>query len=154
MPTRSVYVQKNHLEWVNSPPVMARGTVVVTPTDSRTLYAFDAQTGQLRWDRPRGQDLRSIYGVKDGLLVLGGEGVGSCGLQAGRPVSPPTAGELRGSGRGVVAEDGIYVPGQDKLRRLNWDGSWDESLARRWPGGVADGGNLLIVDGAVVLATQ
>ncbi|HLY12429.1 MAG TPA: PQQ-binding-like beta-propeller repeat protein [Planctomycetota bacterium] len=154
MPTRSVYVQKNRLEWVNSPPVVARGIVVVTPTDSQSLYALDAQTGQLRWDRLRGQDLRTLYGVRDGTLVLGGERVELCDLLTGRPTSPPMADELRGSGRGVIADDGIYVPGQDKLRRLNWDGSWDESSARRWPGGVQDGGNLLIVDGAVVLAAQ
>ena len=154
MPTRSVYVQKNRLEWVSSPPVAARGTVVVTPTDSQNLYAMDAQTGQLRWDRPRGSDVRTVYGVRDGTLVLGGERVELCDLLTGRPTSPPMADELRGSGRGVLAEDGIYVPGQDKLRRLNWDGTWDEASARRWPGGVADGGNLIIVDGAVVLATQ
>ena len=154
MPTRSVYVQKNRLEWVSSPPVFARGIVVVTPADSQWLYALDGQTGQLRWDRPRGQDLRTLYGVRDGTLVLGGERVELCDLLTGRPAAPPMADELRGSGRGVISEDGIYVPGQDKLRRLNWDGTWDESSARRWPGGVADGGNLLIVDGAVVLAAQ
>jgi len=154
MPTRSVYVQKNRLEWVSSPPVFARGIVVVTPTDSQSLYALDGQTGQLRWDRPRGQDLRTLYGVRDGTLVLGGERVELCDLLTGRPASPPMADELRGTGRGVIAEDGIYVPGQDKLRHLNWDGTWDESSARRWPGGVTDGGNLLIVDGAVVLAAQ
>lgn len=154
MPTRSVYVQKNRLEWVNSPPAVARGTVVVTPTDSQSLYALDAQTGQLRWDRLRGQDLRTIYGIRDGTLVLGGERIELCDLQTGRPASPPMAEELRGSGRGVISAGGIYVPGQDKLRRLNWDGTWDEASARRWPGGVADGGNLLIVDGAVILAAQ
>lgn len=154
MPTRSVYVQKNRLEWVSSPPVFARGTVVFTPTDSHFLYAFDSQTGQLRWDRTRGQDLRTIYGVKDGTLVLGGERVELCDLLTGRPASPPMADELRGSGRGVISRDGIYVPGQDKLRRLNWDGTWDESSSRRWPGGVQDGGNLVVVDGTVVLATQ
>src|SRR4029078_5067735 len=31
---------------------------------------------------------------------------------------------------------------------------WDEASSRRWPGGVADGGNLVIVDGAVILASQ
>jgi outer membrane protein assembly factor BamB/TolA-binding protein len=154
MPTRSVYVQKNRLEWVNSPPVVARGTVAVTPTDSHFLYALDAQSGQLRWDRPRGQDVRMLYGVQDATLVLGGERLELCDLQSGRPVSPPMTDELRGSGRGVIAADGIYVPGLDKLRKVNWDGSWDESAARRWPGGLGDGGNLVIVDGAVVLASQ
>src|SRR5438552_4169361 len=62
--------------------------------------------------------------------------------------------ELRGSGRGVLAPYGIYVPGQDKLRKVNWDGTWDEASAHRWPGGLGDGGNLLIVDGAAVLASQ
>lgn len=154
MPTRSVYVQKNRLEWVNSPPVTARGVVAVTPTDSHTLYALDAQTGQLRWDRPRGQDVRTMYGVKETTLVLGGERLELCDLLTGRPVSPPMTDELRGTGRGVIAADGIYVPGQDKLRRVNWDGSWDENAARRWPGGLGDGGNLVIVDGAAVLASQ
>jgi outer membrane protein assembly factor BamB len=154
MPTRSVYVQKNRLEWVNSPPVVARGTVAVTPTDSHFLYALDAQSGQLRWDRPRGQDVRMLYGVKDTTLVLGGERLELCDLLSGRALSPPMTDELRGSGRGVLAPDGIYVPGQDKLRKVNWDGTWDESAARRWPGGLGDGGNLFIVDGAVVLASQ
>lgn len=154
MPTRSVYVQKNRLEWVSAPPVVTRGVAVVGPTDSHYLVALDAQTGQLRWDHARGQDLRSFYGAKDGLLVLGGERLEICDLLTGRPASPPMSDELRGTGRGVIAEDGIYVPGQDKLRRLNWDGTWDEASARRWPGGLSDGGNLVIVDGAVVLSSQ
>jgi len=154
MPTRSVYVQKNRLEWVSGPAVVTRGVAVVAPTDSHYLVALDVQTGQLRWDKPRGQDLRTVYGARDGLLVLGGERLEICDIQTGRPSTPPMTDELRGSGRGLIAEDGIYVPGQDKLRRLNWDGSWDEASSRRWPGGVADGGNLVIVDGAVVLASQ
>jgi outer membrane protein assembly factor BamB/TolA-binding protein len=154
MPTRSVYVQKNRLEWVNSPPAVARGTAVVTPTDSHFLYALDAQSGKLRWDRARGQDVRVIYGVKDSTLVLGGERLELCDLQTGRPLAPPMTDELRGSGRGAIAADGIYVPGQDKLRKVSWEGTWDESSSRRWPGGLGDGGNLIVVDGAFVLASQ
>ena len=89
MPTRSVYVQKNRLEWVNSPPAVARGTVAVTPTDSHFVYAFDSRTGQARWDRPRGQDVRMIYGVKDGTLVLGGERLEIVDVLSGRPSRPP-----------------------------------------------------------------
>jgi len=154
MPTRSVYVQKNRLEWVNSPPAVARGTVAVTPTDSHFLYAFDAQTGQARWDRPRGQDVRMIYGVKEGTLVLGGERLELVDVLSGRLLSPPMTDELRGSGRGVISADGIYVPGIDKLRRVSWEGTWDEASSKRWPGGIGDGGNLIIVDGAAVLASQ
>lgn len=154
MPTRSVYVQKNRLEWINSAPVVSRGTVAVTPTDSRFLYAFDTASGQPRWERLRGQDVRMIYGARDSTLVLGGERLELYDMATGRPVSPPMTDELRGSGRGVLSADGIYVPGQDKLRKVNWDGTWDESAARRWPGGMGDGGNLVVVDGAIVLASQ
>ncbi|MBI3856525.1 MAG: PQQ-binding-like beta-propeller repeat protein [Planctomycetes bacterium] len=154
MPTRSVYVQKNRLEWVNAPPVVSLGTAAFTPTDSHYLYALDAQTGQLRWDRPRGQDVRMMYGARESTLVLGGERLELCDLSSGRSVSPPMTDELRGTGRGVLSSDGIYVPGQDKLRRVGWDGTWDETAARRWPGGLGDGGNLIVVDGAVVLASQ
>jgi outer membrane protein assembly factor BamB/TolA-binding protein len=154
MPTRSVYVQKNRLEWVNSPPVVSRGIAVVTPTDSHSLYALDTQTGRLRWDRPRGQDVRVVYGVMESTLVLGGERLELCDLQSGKQLSPPMTDELRGSGRGVIAADGIYVPCQDKLRKVSWEGTWDEASARRWPAGLGDGGNLFIVDGAVVLASQ
>lgn len=153
-PTRSVYVLKNRLEWVSSPPVVARGVAAVTPTDSDTLYALDTQTGQLRWDRPRGQDVRTMYGAKDATLVLGGERLEMVDIRTGQAVAPPMTDELRGSGRGVIAADGIYVPCQDKLRKVNWDGTWDEASARRWQNGPGDGGNLLVVDGAMVLASQ
>jgi TolA-binding protein len=95
-----------------------------------------------------------VYGVKDSTLVLGGERLELCDLQTGRPLAPPMTDELRGSGRGVIASDGIYVPGQDKLRKVSWEGTWDESVSRRWPGGLGDGGNLIVVDGAFVLASQ
>jgi len=153
MPTRSVYVTKNRLGWVSSPPVVARGVVAVTPTDSDLLYGLDARTGELKWEHPRVREVRCLYGVRDTTLVLGGERLELLDVRTGERVAPLVS-ELDGTGRGVVAQDAIYVPCRDKLRRVGWDGAWDEEKSRPWPGGPGDGGNLLVVDGAMVLATQ
>jgi outer membrane protein assembly factor BamB len=153
-PTRNVHVTKNPLGWVNSPPVAARGIVVVTPTDSPCLYALNARTGLLVWERLRGRDVRVIYGVKDATLVLGGERLEFCDIRTGRPTDATASPDIGATGRGVVAEDGIYVPCRDMLRKVGWDGRWIETASRRWTGGIGDGGNLVVVDGALVVATQ
>jgi outer membrane protein assembly factor BamB/tetratricopeptide (TPR) repeat protein len=153
-PTRSVYVTKNRLEWVSAPPLVSGDTVAVTPTDSYLLYALDARTGELRWERPRGREVRAILGAREGAIALGGERVEILDLKTGESRGVPAGDELQGSGRGAAASDGLYIPCRDKLRRLNWDGTWDEARSRAWPGGISEGGNLLVVDGTVILATQ
>jgi outer membrane protein assembly factor BamB/tetratricopeptide (TPR) repeat protein len=153
-PTRSVYVTKNRLEWVSAPPLVAGDAVAVTPTDSEFLSVLDAKTGELRWDQKRGRDVRSIFGAREGAIVLGGPRVEILDLRTGESRGVPAGDELQGTGRGAVAADGLYVPCRDKLRRLNWDGRWDEERSRAWPGGISEGGNLLVVDGTVILATQ
>jgi tetratricopeptide (TPR) repeat protein len=133
--------------------VVARGVVAVTPTDSFLVCGLDARTGELRWEQPRDAAIRCLYGARDATLVLGGERLELRDIRTGERLAPPVA-DLDGTGRGVVAEDGIYVPCRDKLRRVGWDGAWDEQKSRSWPGGADNGGNLLVVDGAVILATQ
>ncbi len=153
-PTRSVYVRKNLLEWVNSPAVVAEGVAALTPTDSAFLTAVDARDGRILWERPRGSALRTLYGAKGSTLVLGGERLELLDLKTGAALVPPAGAELGGSGRGVLAEDGIYVPCRDRLVKVAWDGTWDAASSRRWPGTRAEGGNLLVVDGALLLASQ
>jgi outer membrane protein assembly factor BamB/thioredoxin-like negative regulator of GroEL len=153
-PTRSVYVSKNRLEWISSPPVVTGDAVAVAPTDSDLLYLLDARTGEVRWERPRGRDVRTLYGAREGMLVLGGDRVEIVDLKTGESRGVPAGDELRGTGRGAIAADGIYVPCRDKLRRLHWDGTWDEARSKAWPGGISEGGNLLVVDGTVILASQ
>lgn len=157
-PTRSVYVRKNELGWVNGPPVASRGIVAAAPTDSPYLYALDARTGELRWERRRNPELRSIWGVRGGVLVVGGRGLELLDLGTGEPAAPsPAPDEVRGTGRGILAEEGIYVPAEDKLRRVRWDGSCDEERSFPWPIAAGEdfaGGNLIVTDGTVVLAGQ
>ncbi len=153
-PTRSVYVSKNRLEWVNAPPAIDRGAVVVTPTDSKHAYSLDLAGGELLWEHERHRDVRSIVGVKDGTVVFGGARLEFLDIRTKESRGASPSDELMGTGRGVAAADGIYVPGRTGLRRVGWDGAWDEAETRLWHGGPGDGGNLLVVDGAVILARQ
>jgi outer membrane protein assembly factor BamB len=152
-PTRSVYVSKNPLEWISAPPLVDGGVVVVTPTDSKYALGLDAATGERLWERPRHPEVRSIVGAKDGTVVFGGARLEFVDLRSGELKAHASAQELLGTGRGVAASDGIYVPSRTGLRRVGWDGAWDEADTRPWPL-AGDGGNLLVVDGAVILARQ
>jgi outer membrane protein assembly factor BamB/tetratricopeptide (TPR) repeat protein len=131
--------------------------VVVTPMDAPAAYGLDARTGELRWARPRAMEVRTMYGVRDVTLVLGGEGLEFVDIRSGKLLAL-TGPELRGTGRGVVAEDGVTVPAADGLRRVSWDGAWENRPpgpgSGRWGGDRLRGGNLLVVDGAVVLAAH
>lgn len=150
-PTRNVYVSKNPLGWVNTPPVAALGIVVVTPTDSPAFYGLELATGERLWEGFRFPQVRSIYGLRGSTLVVGGEVIEFYDLLSGRLLAR-TPERVAGTGRGVVAADGVIVPGYDKVRRVAFDGSWDETQAWEWPA-EGEGGNLLVVDGAVVRST-
>lgn len=147
LPTRSIYVQKNPLQWMNSPPVVSGGVAVCTPTDSRYLYAFEASSGRRLWRVEREPEMRVLYGAKDDLLVVGGEELfffeirtGRC-LKTVRPRSP-------GAGRGALSADAVYMPTRDGLATIRLD-TKAESDFRRWSS-VRGGGNIVVVDGAVV----
>ncbi len=150
-PTRSPFPSRSRLGWVNSPPVAAHGVVAVTPMDAPAAYGLDARTGELRWAHPRESGIRTMVGLRDVTLVLGGEGLEFLDVRTGK-LAAMTGPELRGTGRGVVAEDGVYVPAIDGLRRVNWDGTWEAQPGGGWGGGRLTGGNLIVVDGAMVLA--
>ncbi len=153
-PTRSLRVSRHPLGWVNSPPIIARGVVVATPTDSSWLCGLDAATGKLLWENPRHPEFHSLYGVRDNVLVVGGAKPAFYDFRTGKTLVPPLLRAFPPAGRGVVAEDGVYVPCADKLRRIRWDGTWDEDQARPWEAFTRAGGNLLVADGTIVLATQ
>lgn len=152
-PTRSIAVSKNRLGWINSPPVVAQGVVVATPLDAPAAYGLDVRTGELRWARPRSMEIRTAYGVRETTLVLGGDGLEFVDIRTGKLVAM-TGPELRGTGRGAVAEDGVYVPSVDGLRRVGWDGAWENRPAGGWGGARPRGGNLTVVDGVLVLAAH
>jgi outer membrane protein assembly factor BamB/TolA-binding protein len=152
-PTRQIHIRRNALEWHASAPVVAQGCALFAPTDSKYLYALDASTGEQRWWRPRG-DGRSIAGCDGVHLVVSGDGIewlalANQGKLAGR-FEPPAG---RPAGRAAVTRDGVYFPTTDGLYRvaLNAKGV-PRSDYTAWRGSRLDGGNVIVAEGAVVVA--
>jgi len=152
-PTRRIDFQRHSLEWSSSAPVIVKGLVIYTPTDSRSLFAYDAATGEARWSYRRG-DNRSIAGCDGTMLVLAGEGVewleiAKEGKLAGR--FEPTAG--RPSGRAALTTEGVYFPTTQGLYRVALGaGNVPKFDYGPWRGSPNDGGNVIVAEGAVVVA--
>lgn len=155
-PTRSVYIQKNPMEWVNTMPVAVQGQFIVAPTDAPYLYALDAQSGHCLWWIPRPTqrgNVRYVYGVKNTTLVLGGDILEFYDLSKGGKFLGTYAPDQRGTGRGLVSDEGVYFPTEGELSIVTYpDPAPRQKRAVPWPSPVGNGGSLMIVDGAVVLA--
>ncbi|MBI2932986.1 MAG: PQQ-binding-like beta-propeller repeat protein [Planctomycetes bacterium] len=151
-PTRSVQIRRNPLEWCNAAPVVAQDQVFFTATDSPLLYALDARTGEYRWRLERG-DLRHLYGMQGPYLVAGGDSVRWFDVtQGGKTAGHFEPERGQGSGRGVVAADGIYFPTTEGLYQIPIAGG--KPTFTRWPGGRGQGGNLVAGEGALILTGQ
>ncbi len=152
LPTRSIQIQKNPLEWVNVPPVLAGGKVIFTATDSRHLHVLEAATGREVWTTRRRTDIHLLYGVQQETVVVGGDTLCFYDLTTGKlrdvfhPRSP-------GRGRGVLSGEEIYFPTRSGLQHVRLS-SRTSSGFTRWKGNQSGGGNLVIVDGAILLAGE
>ena len=78
-----------------SPCVFHRGVVVALPTDSESLFAFDATTGEELWRHEDVAPTVRIVGVLEGHLLLSSEGFLACDLRTGQMLGqqdPPWGG--------------------------------------------------------------
>lgn len=153
-PTRRIDIRRNALEWLPAAPIVAQGTVHVTPADSRSLLALDAHSGEKRWEKPRG-DHRLMAGSDGTRLVLAGEGVewyeiATQGKFLGR-FDPPNG---RGSGRPAVAVDGVWFPTTQGLYKASWPekGGLVKSRFEPWNNPRLEGANVVVAEGSVVIA--
>ena len=153
-PTRSVNVRRNPPEWCPGAPVVGCGQVCVAPTDSPELYAFDVRDGRRVWERGRARDIRYLYGITGTKLVVGGDAIEWYDLAAQGKLldrfSPMQGG--RGTGRGLIAADGVYLPMTEGLYKVKSGKVKADQSFLRWPGRT-DGGNLVVADGALLVAS-
>jgi len=89
--------------WRNGPPIVHEDALLAAPYDSPHLMAFDARSGALRWSMrqtrlclaadPTGRtrEVNQLLGVREGLLVLGGERVAAFEAATGSLASQPPA---------------------------------------------------------------
>ena len=151
-----------------NPCLYKHGLLYVAPTDSASLFALDANTGQLIWENPLPEDVVHLLGVGNGRLVASGDRLWWLNAYTGRVIPngcfPPYGGRTAGHaapspaglGRGLLTDnqvwwptsDGIYVFDQRSAQHVR-----TINLATSGSPVGGDGGNLLISNGQLFLVT-
>ncbi|WP_165068529.1 outer membrane protein assembly factor BamB family protein [Paludisphaera rhizosphaerae] len=140
-----------------NPAVVHDGAVFVAPGDASAIFAFDAETGRLRWKTdaiPEDVKVAHLLGVAAGRLVATGDRVLLFDVRDGRLLHAwPDAGGREGFGRGFLAGGRIYWPTRNEIHVL------DQATANLAapPIKLAEmyqttGGNLVAGDGYLVVA--
>jgi len=156
----------------NGPPLVSGDLLLVTPADSSRLLAIDRRNGTVAWTLPyrlvmapqHSYDLRTMQAVdRERLYVSGRSGVLALWLirDPARGAAPgeiawecPFLEDDLGAGRGLLAENGLLVPGSRNLYRIDAvSGKMLQIFRREREGESAeDPVNLVWGDGALVCA--
>jgi outer membrane protein assembly factor BamB/tetratricopeptide (TPR) repeat protein len=140
-----------------NPAVVDGGMVYVAPSDANSIFAFDAQSGRLRWkSEPISSDVKlsHLLGVAQGRLIATGDRVLLFDAKTGelRRVWPD-AGKAEGYGRGLLAGDLIYWPTRTEIQVLNQrTGMRTEPPIKLQETYRVKGGNLVAGDGYLIVA--
>jgi outer membrane protein assembly factor BamB/tetratricopeptide (TPR) repeat protein len=141
-----------------NPCLMDRGRLYVAPSDSPRIFALDATTGQILWQSTTAlEDLVHLLGTSDDQLIAGGDRLYWISLRpddAGRVTRVwPDGDEKLGYGRGLLAGDCVWWPVRDKIYVLDRRTARLKKAIDLAPRGVG-GGNLLVADGRLLIATD
>lgn len=139
--------------WLDSAPVIAGESVLVTPRDSDELHCLKLADGTLRWKRERDDRLFVAAVVEGTVIVVGRASVEALSLRDGTPVWRQPIEVPLPAGRGYRNGNLYHLPLSTKelatidLRR-------GRMVTRsRFPSDVKLG-NLVAADGAVVMQTS
>lgn len=148
-----------------NPCVYYRGKLLVAPTDSRHIFALDAEAGHLLWDTPHPEDAVHLLGVGSGNLVASGDRLWCIDVETGKLIGRwPEDPSLRGYGRGMLVGEQIYWPTRREIYVCSQRTGLPERivpLTTKAPD--VNGGNLLLAgdrllvamsDGLVVFGTD
>ena len=152
-----------------NPCIYHRGIVFVGPTDSPHLFAFDAAEGQLLWQTvamppEMGRDPIHLLGVAQNHLIVSGRQLWWIDIYTGKFVARSHDGDRTGPdvyGRGLLVGDKIWWPMREEIlvykqRPVASVGRLQAPVARialAGRGGPASGGNLLVSDDKLLIAT-
>jgi outer membrane protein assembly factor BamB len=141
-----------------NPAVVDDGRVFVAPSDSSSIFAFDAASGRLCWATPPISDeikLAHLLGVAKGRLVATGDRVLLYDVKTGKLLSawPDSGKSLEGYGRGLLAGDLIYWPTKNEIQVLDQrTGLLAQPPIRLQETYHTKGGNLAAGDGYLIVA--
>ena len=131
------------------PCLYHRGMVFAATTDSSSLVALDATTGELVWqiDQEPGEWLRHLLGVVDGRLIACGNHLVALDIFSGRTLWKISHPDPDGwtHGRGVLSRQSVYWPLRHEVLRVSLSSG---KIQRRFQLTRSDGlqgGHLLIV---------
>jgi outer membrane protein assembly factor BamB/tetratricopeptide (TPR) repeat protein len=134
------------------------GLVIVAPTDSGAIFAFEADSGHLVWKTdPISEEVKlsHLLGVAKGRLVATGDRVLLFDVRNGRLVStwPDSGKSPEGYGRGLLAGNRIYWPTRNEIQVLDQrSGLLAERPIRLMEVYRTTGGNLVAGDGYLIVA--
>ena len=95
-----------------------QGLLILAPSDTPNIFAFDADTGQTVWSDDQLADVRYVLGVAGSNLIVGGNRLRAIDIRSGKtrfewPESENAG--IRGMGRGVLAGDEIFWPTRSEI---------------------------------------
>ena len=158
--------------WLNNPifaatdPRDGKLKVLVAPMDGPYLLCLSAEDGTLFWRFSCHDDetgtrryrddvrLRHILGVRDGVVYLSGREAVALSLSGAKNVWVPVRIESEPAGRGVLAADGVYIPTTGGLLKLGLRKPTEGKALLPWPARDLPGGNLILVDQALVTTSN
>lgn len=141
-----------------NPCVLDRGALYVAPADSPRIFAFDASTGLPLWQTSDAvEDAAGLLGTSGDWLIAGGGRLYWISLKQEdrgqvRHVWPDGP-ERPGHGRGLLAGQSVLWPTRDKLYIFDQRTARPQKIVDLAALGVS-GGNLLVADGRLLIATE
>ena len=135
-----------HFQRDLNPCIAYRGMLFVAPSDSESIYAFDATSGDLLWESPHAASAQQLLGVGNGNLIAAGDRVYWINATTGKLLQRwPDTPNPKGFGRGALVGDQVVWPTREEIYLLSQKTGQMEKviqLAALHPG--QTGGNLLV----------
>lgn len=139
-----------------NPVIYEGGTVYVAPGDSQSIFALDAETGEIRWKTAPLPDVIHLIGVAEGNLFATGDRVWTIEAASGRILRswPDTGSGYEPAGRGLLAGRYLYWPTAAEVHILDLKTGLrsDRGTIRLRERFGTSGGNLALGDGFLVVA--
>jgi outer membrane protein assembly factor BamB len=157
MATTTSQVRERPPAWANCPPILVEDRLLVAPLDSNRFYCLSATTGKTLWSRFRSGSKYLVWAGRK-QVILAGQDLSSLTLGQGSSLwEKGFAGGEKVYGQGAVAGNSVYIPTDRALYRF--DLTTGRLLARQSLRSVrgneeSPGGNLLVVDGALISVSR
>lgn len=164
-PRRGLRPVRQELYWKNNLPIRLENALIVTPTNSPYLYAFDPTSGKILWKQSYdslqhqlGQNPRWVVPVDDNRYLIAGEKGARIysASQYGTPVSPRYQSEGRHFGRPAVTKEVVYFSTTKGIEKVHYSEqtegriTWNRQEKRPWtnaqkPGNLFNFGGMISV---------